>query len=152
MKDHLRSFFTAYFIIPIIFYLVDMACQSTFVTGNDVSFVILNFALIVCTFIIFQFLLVQKYSPVNSPVAAAIGGIIGLLHFFQYYMIIGTFWVWHTVRFVGFTAAEKKLLWVNLINPFFNYEDMICDGAGPAILVLSIFFLIVAGKKTRPRK
>lgn len=152
MKKRLVSFAVPYIIVPAVFYLVDMAAQSTFVTGNTGSMILLNVALIVTAAVVFQFLLTQEFVPLRAPFWAAAGSVVGLLHFFQYYMIIGTFWVWKTVAYTGFTSEEKKLLWINLINPFFNYEDMVCDGAAPALVMAAVIFAGLAMRVNRLRK
>jgi len=75
---------------------------------------------------------------------------LGLLHGFNIYLIIGSFWVWKTMPVENLTFAEDdfKQIVSLFINPFQQAEYFLCDGSAFAIVFsIAIFFLIVLKMK-----
>jgi len=147
VREILKSFVMAYVVIPIIFYTVDMAAQSTFVDGGVLSFVILTVLLVGVGWMAFRVLLIQKLIKIFSPLSAALGAIVGLLHWVVPYMMIGSYWVWQTVPFSDFTPKEKKIILWGLINPFMNLYYFMCDGSLCAIVILAFLFVKMTFRK-----
>ncbi len=149
MMKHIKSFFIAYFALAVIFYTVDMAAQSSFVDGTLFPFIVLNVLLVAIMVLSFYILLEHKAIALPSPYAAAAGGLVGLLHGIAPYMIIGTFWVWNLATFSGFTAHDKKILLLGLVNPLVNLSDFICDGSIYAVILSGILFFVMARQSKR---
>ena len=150
MKNILISFFLGYCFVPLVFYAVDMLCQETFFDGEVQWLFLLSLILVLAAVLSFRLLLRQTMVKVNSAVSAAVGASLGLLHGFNIYLIIGSFWVWKTMPAENLTFAEDdfKQIVSLFINPFQQAEYFLCDGSAFAIVFsIAIFFLIVLKMK-----
>jgi len=145
MKSAMRktkSFCAAYFTIPVVFYAVDMVCQETFYDGRLVGLVPLTIILTWVSYRLFRGLLQQKYIRVESPISAAVGASVGLLHFFTLYILIGTYLVWKSSPAEGlvWTMEDTKYMLLRVVFPFVDTYLFYCDGALlPGILSIAFF-------------
>ena len=142
MGKHAKPFFLGYIVVPSVFYGADLLCQSTFFDDNLTDRILLTLILMLIGWGTFS-ILRAKTLPAMSAGALTVGTMIGLWHFFVFYMLVGSYWVWQTVPVPKtiLTANDLRYIGFSLINPFLNLDLLQCDGALAAVLLLSLLFI-----------
>ena len=129
MRDTVRSFMLAYFLIPPAFYLMDALIHTA--PDFRARIFVLQVLLLLAAVSSFVFILSASQLKIVSPFAAATGASLGLVHWFPIYLSLGAFFLWSTpaVRPPSSFWGDFDLLLMNLVFPVVTFSGATYDGS-----------------------